>query len=249
MSPQLHVAGLHYMGFQGTSQRLDVDREHAFRIREVMGTSFDALSLTMPLKEVAASLCDELDERAAALGVVNTLLWRDGRLLGASTDGAGFIDSLRGELGVGVTDMHVVVLGSGGAARAIVDSLVRQGANTVSVIGRNPISVAQIVRAHPGIVDHALMYRPIDLIVNTTPSPTRDADAAVMQGVSRDTIAVDITYDPRESRWLALHAGIGCRHRNGLAMLAYTVARQMNWWWNSDIPGSHLLTALTEALQ
>lgn len=248
VSPQLHLAGLKYLGYEGTSQRLDVDQAHAYRIREVMGEQFDALSLTMPLKEIAAPMCDELDERATALGVVNSLLWREGRMLGASTDGAGFVDSLRGELGVGVTDMHVVVLGSGGAARAIVDSLVREGASSVTVLGRNRLSVAQIVATHPPVVDHSLIYRPVDLIINTTPSSSRDEQSAVMQGVSRDTIAIDITYEPRQSSWLAPYAQLGCAHRNGLAMVAYTVARQMNWWWNSDIPGSILLPALDEAL-
>lgn len=249
VSPQLHLAGLKYLGYHGHSERVDVDEAHAYRIRDVMGAQFDALSLTMPLKEVAATLCDELDERATALGVVNSLLWREGRLLGASTDGAGFIDSLHGEMGVDVTDMHVVVVGSGGAARAIVDSLVRESASSVTVLGRNPLTVQQLVDAHPRVVDHSLIYRPVDLIVNTTPSSTRDDQSAVMQGVSRDTIAVDITYEPRESPWLALHAELGCANRNGLAMLAYTVARQMNWWWNSDIPGSFLLPALAEALK
>jgi shikimate dehydrogenase len=249
VSPQLHLAGLKYLGFEGTSQRLEVDEAHAYRIREVMGVQFDALSLTMPLKAVAATMCDELDERATALGVVNSLLWREGRLLGASTDGDGFIDSLHGELAASVADMHVVVLGSGGAARAIVDSLVREGASLVTVLGRNPVSVGQLVDAHPRVVDHSLIYRPIDLIINTTPSASRDEQSAVMQGVSRDTIAIDVTYEPRESAWLARYALLGCVYRNGLSMLAYTVARQMNWWWNSDIPGSYLLPALTEALK
>ncbi|MDH2902618.1 MAG: hypothetical protein PXZ08_01535 [Actinomycetota bacterium] len=248
LSPQLHLAGLRHLGLEGTSVRLEVDQQHADRIREMMGAQFDALSVTMPLKEVAASSCDELDERATALGVVNSLVWREGRLLGASTDGAGFIDSLRGEFAISVADMHVVILGSGGAARAIVDSLVLEGAGSVTVLGRNPFSVARIVSAHPSIVDHSLIYRPIDLIVNTTPTSSRDVHSAVLQGVSRETIAVDITYEPRISPWLALHDELGCAHRNGLAMLAYTVARQMNWWWNSDIPGSLLLPVLHEAL-
>ena len=248
MSPQMHLAGLKFMGFEGTSQRLDVDEAHAVRIREVMGTSFDAMSLTMPLKAIAATLCDELDDRARTLGVVNSLLWREGRLWGASTDGDGFVDSLRGELGVDVHDQHVVVLGSGGAGRAIVDSLVREGAAAITVLGRNSRSVAELVSAYPRVVDHSLIYRPIDLIVNSTPVASRDEHAAVLQGVSRDTVAIDITYEPRESPWLALHADLGCEHRNGLSMLAYTVARQMNWWWNGDIPGSYLLSALVEEL-
>ena len=83
LSPYLHLAGLKYLGYEGTSVRLDIDQEHAYRIREVMGAQFDDLSLTMPLKAVAATMCDELDERATALGVVNSVLWREGRLLGA----------------------------------------------------------------------------------------------------------------------------------------------------------------------
>ncbi len=247
LSPQLHVAGLAYLGLEGTSERLDVDLEHAHQLRGMMGERFDALAVTMPLKERAAALCDDLEERAAALGVVNSLLWRDDRLLGASTDGAGFLDSLRGEFGVGVSGAHVVVLGSGGAARAIVDALVREGASAVSVLGRNADTVTALVNAHRGVVDHTLIYRPVELIVNTTPSSSRVHHGAALQGVSRETIAVDITYEPRQSPWLAQHAAMGCRTRNGLSMLAYTVARQMNWWWDSDIPGAHLLSTLTEA--
>jgi len=249
VSPQLHAAGLAYLGFEGNSRRMEIDAANAGKIREVMGQEFDALSLTMPLKTVAATLCDELDERARTLGVVNSLLWREEKLLGACTDGAGFIDSLRGEFSLSVADMHVVVLGSGGAARAIVDSLVREDVHSVAVLGRNPMTVSSLVNRYPNVVDHSVIFRPVDLIVNTTPSQSREPVTAVMQGVTRETVAVDITYEPRRSPWLARHAQLGCRNTNGLSMLAYTVARQMNWWWDSDIPGSYLLPVLLQALQ
>lgn len=248
VSPQLHEAGLKYLGFEGTSQRVQIDQAHAARIGEVMGDRYDAVSLTMPLKEVAAGMCDQLDETAARLGVVNSLLWRESKLWGASTDGAGFIDSLRAEFSFSVAHTHVVVLGSGGAARGIVEALVGEGASSITVIGRNASSVASLVSRHPSVGDHSLIYRPVDLIVNTTPSSGRLDASAVMQGVSRETIAVDITYAPRVSPWLARHAELGCPHANGLAMLANTVARQMNWWWDSDIPGRYLMPTLREAL-
>jgi shikimate dehydrogenase len=176
--------------------------------------------------------------------VVNSLLWRDDRLWGAATDGPGFVDSLRGEFGVGVEGMYVVMLGAGGAARAIVESLVRQGAHSISVLGRTPSRVAEIVERHDNVFDEMTLYRPVDLIVNSTPSHGRGPSTTVMQGVSRDTIAIDITYDPRVSGWLALHADHGCRHRNGLAMLAYQAARQMNWWWDSALEGAELLEVI-----
>jgi len=245
LSPVLHEAGLTLAGLRGSSQRFEIAESESGTLRDLMGTTVDALSVTMPLKSAAAQLCDQLDERATSLGVVNSLLWRDGQLLGAATDGPGFIDSLRGVFDVGVENMHVVVIGAGGAARAIVDSLVDEGAHSVSVHGRSPANVERLVARHPNVVDHTLLYRPVDLIVNTTPVPGRADAAAVMQGVTRDTIAVDVTYDPRTSAWLALHANLGCPHANGLAMLAYTVARQMNWWWKTELDGAQLLKALS----
>jgi shikimate dehydrogenase len=248
LSPQLHAAGFAYLGLEGTSERVQADEVHAGLIRDIMGTRFDALSLTMPLKAVAATMCDDLDERARSLGVVNSLLWRDDKLCGASTDGPGFIDAVNAEFAVTTQNMHVVVIGSGGAARAIIDALVHEGVASISLLGRNHVAIAELMQRYAQVLDYSLIYRPIDLIVNTTPSHTRQPDTAVIQGVTRDTIAVDITYDPAISPWLALHADLRCRHANGMAMLAYTVARQMTWWCEREVPGAVLLSALSEVL-
>jgi shikimate dehydrogenase len=244
LSPALHEAGLTIAGLEGSSRRYEIAEDQAARLRELMGAEVDALSVTMPLKAAAARLCDELDDPARELGVVNSLLFREGRLWGTSTDGPGFVDALRGELGVEVADMYVVVLGAGGAARAIVEALVHERVHSVAVLGRTSAHVAAITRAHPQVLDHTTLYRPVDLIVNTTPVSGRGDASAVMQGVTRDTVAVDITYDPPRSAWLALHAELGCPHANGRAMLAYQAARQMNWWWGSGITGAELLRAL-----
>ena len=245
LSPELHAAGLNMAGLRGSSRRYEIPEAAADTLRELLGVSVDAMSITMPLKAVAARLCDRLDGRATSLGVVNSVLWRDGELHGAATDGPGFIDALRGEFAVSVQNMHAVVLGAGGAAAAIVDSLVDEGVHSISLHGRSSANVARIAARHPQVVDHTVLFRPVDLIVNTTPAEGRDQGAAVMQGVTRDTIALDITYDPRTSPWLALHADLGCRSRNGLAMLAYTVTRQMNWWWDVELDGAQLLKAIS----
>ena len=245
LSPQLHVAGLALAGLDGASERYELSGEQGAQLRALMGEQVDAMSVTMPLKSVAAALCDDLNDAALELGVVSSLLWRDGRLHGATMDGEGFVDSLRGRFAFEVSHAHVVVLGAGGAARAIVSALVGEGVSSVSVLGRNEAKVADLVSRWENVHDQTVLYRPVDLIVNTTPSAGRAPTAAVMQGVSRDTVAVDITYDPRRSPWLAVHEDYGCRSSNGLAMLAYQAARQMNWWWSSDIDGGDLLKALT----
>lgn len=244
LSPRLHEAGLALAGLEGSSTRFEIAEGEVATLGRLMGEQVDALSVTMPLKAGAATLCDELDDRARALGVVNSLWWREGRLLGASTDGPGFVDSLRGEFRTEVADMHVVVLGAGGAASAIVDALVLGGVHSIAVLGRTGAHVTRITGRYDNVLDHTTLYRPVDLIVNATPAAGRAGAAAVVQGVTRDTIAVDITYDPARSSWLALYADLGCRHANGLAMLAYQAARQMNWWWGSDLEGAALLKAI-----
>ncbi len=245
LSPQLHMAGLALAGLTGTSRRFELREDQGSELRALFGSEVDALSVTMPLKSVGATLCDELDAAARELGVVSSMLWRDGKLWGATMDGQGFVDSLRGCYSFDFAHAHAVVLGAGGAARAIVGALVDAGVQSVSVLGRTESKVADLVSRWNNVTGEMVLYRPVDLIVNTTPVASRVADAAVMQGVSRDTVAVDITYDPRRSPWLALHEDYGCRSRNGLAMLAYQAARQMNWWWDLDLDGAELLKAIS----
>jgi len=245
LSPQLHLAGMRHLGIEGTSERFEIDETNVARLGELLGERVDSLSVTMPLKTAAVAFCDELDATAQSLGVVSSLWYHEGRTRGAATDGPGFLDSLRGLFGVDVAHMHAVVLGAGGAARAIVDALVTHQVASVVVHGRSPENVERLVRRYDVVVDEMVVHRPVDLIVNTTPVQGRRHDAAVLQGVTRDTIAVDITYDPRLSPWLQQHAEHGCRHSNGLAMLAYQAARQMNWWWGSDLDGGLLLKELS----
>ena len=245
LTPQLHTAALALAGFQGTSTRVELGERDGVKLKKLMRKEFDALSITMPLKGVSVALCDELDDVAARIGSVNSLLTRDGKLHGASTDGDGFINAVRGQFGVEVEGAHATVLGAGGAARSIVDALVRAGVETVSVLGRTEANVEALTEQYSNAWPFALHYRPIDLIVNTTPALGRAEDVAVMQSVGAHTIAVDITYEPRMSAWRELHERAGCRTANGLAMLAYQAALQARWWWGVDIDGAQLLTVIS----
>jgi len=244
LSPQLHAAGLALAGLTGVSARYEVAGDDLEGVRSLLGATVDALSVTMPLKRIVASLCDELTPAAASLGIVNSLLVRDSRVWGNSTDGQGFLGAVQSEFATTVENMHVVVLGAGGSAAAIVDALVEAKVNSIAVHGRTPAHVDALVARHPNVVDHMIIYRPVDLIVNTVPVSGRVESAAVMQGVSRDTLAMDITYEPRESSWLALHRANGCATANGLAMLAHQAAAQMNWWWGTDFTGADLRGAI-----
>jgi shikimate dehydrogenase len=244
LSPQLHEAGLRLAGLTGTSSRVEVKLADADDLCDLLGAQFDALSVTSPLKGAAFAMSAVRSDAAERTKSVNSLLVRDGTLCGVSTDGDGFVTSLTHAYGPIVDNAHVVVLGAGGAASAIVDALVDHGAASVAIVGRTQSKVEALAERYPNVFDSSLVYRPIDLIVNTVPIAGRVAEAAVLQGVHPDTIAVDITYEPRMSEWRARYEDAGCRTMNGLAMLAFQAAIQMEWWWGVTLDGAQLLEVL-----
>jgi shikimate dehydrogenase len=245
LTPQLHEAALAMVGLEGTSRRVELGAKDRTKLNKVMRKEFDALSLTMPLKGFGFEICDELDDVAKRTESVNSLVLRDGKLMGTSTDGAGFVNAVRGQFDIDLEGAHVVMLGAGGAARGIVDGLVEAGVASIAVHGRTEAKVEELVAKYPNVYDFSLTYRPVDLIVNTTPVDGRARDAALMQGVGTHTIAVDITYEPRTSQWRALHEQSGCLTANGLGMLAYQAALQMQWWWGVDVDGAALLKVIS----
>ncbi|HEY5104742.1 MAG TPA: NAD(P)-binding domain-containing protein, partial [Acidimicrobiales bacterium] len=243
-SPQLQVAGLKLAGLEGNATRVELGLGDADQLRDVLTSRFDALSVTSPLKYAAFECCDELSDVAARTQSVNSMLVRDGKILGASTDGEGFIEALRHEFGSVVGNAHAVILGSGGAASAILDALVDHGVASVVVHGRNEEKIEELTRRYKNVYSSSLVYRPIDLIVNTLPIGGRGNEASVLQGVHHESVAVDITYDPVVSEWRKLYDEVGCRTMNGLAMLAFQAALQMQWWWDVPIEGAKLLEVL-----
>jgi shikimate dehydrogenase len=243
-SPQLHQAGLAMAGLDGTSRRVELDQEHSAHLLDLMGHSFDALSVTMPLKADAAALCQRLDDAATRTGVVNSLLYRDGALLGACTDGLGFVEAVRAQFSVSLSGARVVVLGAGGAARGIVDALVHGGVELVSVQGRSAHRVGEITKHYENVIEATASSGPVDLLVNTTPAASRESGHDLYGGVSAATIAVDIAYEPTMTPWRSLYEDAGCRTANGLGMLAYQAALQMTWWWNVPIDAARLLEVI-----
>lgn len=243
LSPQLHEAGLRLVGLSGTSTRIDLPLERAHELGALMA-HYDALSVTSPLKRAAFELCDKRSDAAQRTESVNSLLVRNGTVEGASTDGQGFVESLAHAFGPVMENAHAVVLGAGGAASAIVDALVDHGAASVAVLGRTQAKADDLAARYSNVVSSAIVYRPVDLIVNTVPLAGRVAEAAVLQGVHPGTVAVDITYEPRVSAWRERYEQAGCRTMNGLAMLAFQAAIQMEWWWGVQLEGAALLEVL-----
>ena len=198
------------------------------------------LSVTMPHKSDVAETCDELTPSAAALGSVNTVVNRDGHVVGDSTDGPGLIAALRGH-GVDPAGRRVLVLGAGGAARAIVDALGRADA-TVTVAARRADAGARAAALAPGaaaidFTELDIAVDAADVVVNATPigmagepppfDPTR---------LAPHQFVYDTVYHPSPTPLLAAALQRGIPAADGLSMLVHQAALAFTLWTGEPAP-------------
>lgn len=240
LSPALH-------GFWIEEHKLDAayvplaiapgDFKDAFAALPKLG--FRGLNVTLPHKEAAFALSTGHDEAARITGAVNTIVFDEGRVLGRNTDVYGFSQLLR-DNGIGSLSNRVaVVLGAGGAARAVIASLIGLGAARVVVVNRT-LDKAQAlaalfgarVVAQEGLAALGEAY----LLVNTTSlgmtgQPPLAADLGAM---SEGSAVVDIVYRPLETALLAQAKALGLKAIDGLGMLLHQAQPGFAAWFGVE---------------
>jgi shikimate dehydrogenase len=227
-------------------------------VRACRALGLDGLAVTMPHKDAAAATVDVLTPRAATLGAVNCIVRRDGDLLGDSTDGAGFVASLRADADVDPAGSRAVVLGAGGAARAIVVALAEAGAAEVVVVNRTPEPAAVAASLVPvGRVGTAADVGSADLVVNATSvgmAVTGDPESTLRLPVEADRlrpdqVVADIVYHPESTALLAAAADLGATTVGGLGMLVHQAALNFTAWTGHDAPLATMWAAAREGLR
>lgn len=253
LSPLLHNTAFEAAGLDWVYVALEVaagTAPEALRAMRTLGIA--GLSVTMPHKEAVAEVCDELSPDAAALRAVNCVVNDAGRLIGHNTDGAGFVAGLAAELAFDPDGRRCVVLGAGGAARAIALALMRAGAADVAVHNRTAQRAQQAAALLGGTgravveVDLPDVIGSADLIVNATsvgmdPSDPMPLDAQLLR--SEHTV-VDIVYRPLVTPLLRAARERGARSANGVSMLVHQAAIAFTLWTGQDAP----VGAMTEAV-
>ncbi len=203
----------------------------ALAAMRVLGIS--GLSVTMPHKDDVAAAVDVLDPAATALRTANTVVLQDdGRLAGYSTDGAGFVASLR-EAGVESSGMTVAVLGAGGAARSVIDALARVGVDQIVVINRSAAraeAAAQLGAGRGRVGDVADIVH-VDLVVNATSVGMGSDEAPFDLALLRSTqVVADLVYHPIETALLRAARRCGATAVDGLGMLVHQAVLQQQLW-------------------
>ena len=208
-------------------------------MRGLVAAGFVGANVTIPHKTSAFALCDSIDDTARHAGAVNTLVFRDGRIEGSNTDGYGFLADLRSR-GINPVAGPALVLGAGGAARAIAASLLGLGTR-VTVANRSVARAEALANDLPGL--HLISWdrrsdalRDQALVVNTTPlgMAGHPALAIELDRAEPALVVADIVYVPLETPLLRAAHALGMRAVNGLGMLLHQARPGFASWFGVD---------------
>lgn len=216
-------------------------------------------NVTMPHKEAILPLLDEVDTTAASCGAVNTVCIREGRAIGHNADGTGFLDSLAGQ-GFYPQGRTVLLLGAGGAAKAVGHALAAAGAGRVIVCARRLERAAALAAQLPGCGEGIVLAQDAirqaaaacDLLVNATPLGMAGSPAFArldfLQAMPPHAVVYDLVYHPRRTALLEAAARQGLRTVGGIDLLIRQAVRAFTFFTGETPDTAALYDALREPL-
>ena len=262
ISPAFQQAALDHLGIDARYDSWPTaPQDLPRRVEQLRNGDVLGANVTIPHKESIIPLLDELDEVANAIGGVNTILNQGGRLKGFNTDAPGFMRGLCEDGAFETRGTRVVVIGAGGAARAVAYSLAGAGVSFLAIVNRTPERARSLARDLRtvfkdvsletwGRLERDTRY---DLLVNCTSIGTRHSETEGMLPIADDLIRAgalvyDLVYNPSETRLIEAARERGARTVGGLPMLVYQGAEAFRLWTGVDAPVQVMFKAAKEAL-
>jgi shikimate dehydrogenase len=270
LSPAMHEAAFHAQGMNCRYHAFHVEPEALpAAVAGLKALGVAGFNVTIPHKEAIMPLLDEVAENARLVGAVNTVVCRNGRLVGYNTDGWGFLCALEEE-GVRPSGMRAVVLGAGGAARAIASHLILAGAAHVAVLNRTVAKAEALVasltealqegRSAPrhlppfvaGGLDAEALIRQADLVVNCTAlgmgELAAESPLPAISWLRTGAVVYDTVYRPAQTRLMREALAHGCRAIGGLGMLVHQGACAWEYWFGRRGPTATMWAAVRAEL-
>lgn len=257
LSPKMQNAALKALGLENEFVYLAFDIIHndlgkALEALIVLGAK--GVNVTIPYKEAVIPYLDELDTYAEAIQAVNVIVHDQGKLIGYNTDGIGFIRSLQDDAGVDPQGKKILVLGAGGAAKAICVALAKALPQEIVIVNRTIERAESIgekvsklgakVRSYD-FSHHSLNIlqeeiNKSEIIINTTSVGLYPPDQSLLtdfqEMLHTQQLVADIIYDPKETLLLKQAKRKGCRTLSGAGMLVYQGAEAFCLWTGRDAP-------------
>lgn len=226
-------------------------------IKTMHSQGFQGANITVPYKRKVLRALDFISQEARAIGAVNVLAWRGGRVEGHNTDADGFLSALKNEK-IDPKGRRALVLGAGGAARAVIFALLSAGARGVFVSARRLAQAAavgrQFVPLFPGHFAAPLPWdrdalggvlKEVSLVINATPigmgAGPGSCPPLPFERLGPGHWVFDLVYDPPDTRLLMRAHRRGARVVNGASMLAYQAAKSLDIWFGKGLGEQALL--------
>ena len=250
LSPTIHNAAFNHLNLDFVFLAFQVkaaDLEKA--IQGMRGLGIHGLNVTMPHKSTVISFLDEVDPIVKFLGSANTILNNEGRLSGFNTDGVGALKALR-ENGVELSEKKVLLLGAGGAAKAIAFSLAEEVGELV-VLNRTADKAKELAAVLGQSFGKKVVGGPLssdtiqknlrdsDILINATKVGMHPRESQTMvepQWLRSDLTVMDIVYNPIETRLAKDAKAVGAKVINGVEMLIYQGAASFELWTSRSAP-------------
>jgi len=228
---------------------------------EVLGSN-----VTVPHKQAVMAAMAEIEREAAAVGAVNTIVNREGRLLGYNTDVAGCLRALREEADCRPRGRRALLLGAGGAARAVAYGLLREGVRSLAIANRSADRARTLAREMASLwasapvrvvawqeAALAAAARESDVIVNATTlgmwhGPAEGETPLAAEAIPAGAAVLDLVYNPPDTPLLQAARAAGATAINGLPMLVYQGAESFRLWTGLEAPVEAMRAAAAGAL-
>lgn len=241
LSPALFKEIFNQLGLEGNYNKIKVEPDELGSF--VNNNELDGFNVTIPHKETIIPLLDELDEHARAIKAVNCVVNAEDKLVGYNTDWIGFGKALENNH-VSVKKKNCLILGAGGAARAVAYALIQGNASSITIANRTVSRGNDLVKWVKNFTSMRTRSIPLnkvdtirpEVIINCTPRGMwPDLDSLPMDATSShvDQTLIDTIYNPLETNWLKIGRNAGAKTVGGLDMFIYQGLASADLWFGS----------------
>ncbi|MBA7647473.1 Shikimate dehydrogenase (NADP(+)) [subsurface metagenome] len=263
LSPAMHNRAFEYLDLNYIYLPFPVEKNNLKgALRALPALGIVGVNVTLPYKEKVREYLDEVTEEAELTRAVNTILVRDNRLIGYNTDGEGFITSLKKGAGVDPKGKKVVIIGAGGAGRAVSIQLAKEGVKGIDlfdiIFDKAQDLASHIEKNIPEAKVTALKeeglekeIKEADILINATPVGIKPDDLPPIDPklLHPNLLVYDLIYNPSKTRLLSEAEEIGAKTLNGMGMLLYQGALAFTIWTGREAPIEVMARALEEELK
>lgn len=250
LGPVMHNSAFSCTGYPGIYLAFEVD-DLKSAMAGVRGLDIRGLSVTIPHKIRVVDFLDEIDDTAAEIGAVNTIINRSGRLCGYNTDAAGAVRALKKK--TKLSGKKIAIIGAGGAARAVAFGVAKAGAEIyiANRTAKKGKALARDLTASFCHMDELLRLKP-DILINTTPVgmyPDTTSMPISPLILYPDMVVMDIVYHPVDTKLLKTARQKGCITIDGVGMFVGQGAMQFELWTGMDAPVKDMDAVVRKTLE